>query len=327
MGDVSAENLIPIAINEFIEGISLPVDLFIRLSETKFVQIAKAGTKPSKTQLISYQEKSVQYFWVRREEYSQIVRQNVTLAGLVVTKSNIRLENKTSMISAAARTVFTQVEHMGVSLELFDNARQVTEATLALVESHNDLSKLIESLKSIDDELLVHSMAVSFLSVLIGQSMGWEKKITLEKLALGGLLHDIGLKTLPPELLQKPLAQMDYQESQLYETHAFKGMQMLNSLGTVPDDIVSIVYEHHENHVGQGYPQRLRDVKIHPLAKVVGLADFFCYLTIKNVNQPVPKSAREALMYIEHTIGCPFNKEVFRALKKTIELREVDKAS
>lgn len=327
MADIAPHEMIPIAISEFIEGISLPVDIYIRLSDTKFVQIAKAGTKPSKSQLGSYQEKAVEYFWVMRTDYAQIAKQNVTIAGLVVNKSHIRLENKTGMLSAAAQTVFTQVEHMGISLELFDNARQVTEATLALVESHNDLAQLIESLKKVDDELLVHSMAVSFLSVLIGQAMGWEKKITLEKLALGGLLHDIGLKTIPPELLKKPMSQMTFTESQIYETHAFKGMQMLNSLGVVPDDIVSIVYEHHENYMGQGYPQRLRDLKMHPLAKVVSVADYFCYLTIKNVNQPIPKSSREALVYIETTIGCPFNKEVFRALKKTIELRNIDKAS
>ena len=66
--------------------------------------------------------------------------------------------------------------------------------------------------------------------------------------------------------------------------------------------IVSIVYEHHENSIGQGFPQRLRDVKMHPLAKVTALADGYANLILPNVNCAVSKNPREALMYIEHTL-------------------------
>jgi len=194
----------------------------------------------------------------------------------------------------------------------------VTDVTLSLIENHNKLAQLINSFSQSSDTFINHSMAVSAVSVMIGKGMGWEKRQTLEKLSLGGLLHDIGLKLLPPEIVNKPLAEMTYEETQTYETHPFKGMQLLQSIGSVPDDIVSIVYEHQENRIGQGYPQRIRDVKQHPLAKVVALADAFCYLTMKSVNSPEPKSPREALMYIEFTIGQPFNRDVFRALKNVV---------
>ncbi len=187
------------------------------------------------------------------------------------------------------------------------------------MESHKTLTDLFASLAQVGDQMLSHAVAVSSLSVLIGGGLGYEKKTTLEKLAMGGLLHDIGLKALPPELLKKPLATMTTDEIQVYETHAYKGMQMLQSLGIVPDDIVSIVYEHHENAIGQGYPQRMRDVKMHPLAKVVALADAYADLILPNINCPMPKNPREALMYMEHTLGIPFNREAFRALKRIIE--------
>ncbi len=319
--------MIPISIQEFIGGFSVPVDLFVRLADQKFVLIAKAGSKTQNDQLNTFREKQVEYLWVRRQEYSKISKQNVTLAGMVVNKLNIKLNSKTNILSAAAKTVFTQLEHLGISLEIYNNARQVTEATMALIQSHRELSSLLEGLNQSNDELLNHSLAVSALSVMMGVALGWEKKATLEKLAVGGLLHDIGLKTLPPELLLKPLAQMSYEESVLYETHPYKGMQLLQSLGMVPDDIVSIVYEHQENALGQGYPQRLKDMKIHPLAKVVSVADQFTQLTIRNVNCPSPKSAREALMFIEHTLNVPFNRTVFMGLKRIVDSNGLSQAS
>lgn len=320
---MEAKDLIPISIDEFIDGISIPVDLFVRLSEEKFVLIYKAGQRAEKKHLGTYKDKEVSYLWVDRNEYSKISRQNITLAGIAVNKENVALNAKTGILSAASRTVFSQLENMGISTDVYNNARQLTEVTLSLVENHRQLSQLIESFSNTTDDLLNHSMAVSAVAVMVGQAMGWEKRTTLEKLSLGGLLHDIGLKTLPPDLLKKPLAQMSYEETQLYEAHPFKGMQLLQSLGMVPDDIVSIVYEHQENRIGQGYPQRIRDVKIHPLAKVVGLADQFCYLTIKNVNHPVPKNPREAVMFIEHTMGQPYNRDAFRALKQVVEGRNL----
>ncbi len=315
------------SISEFIDGISIPVDLHVKISDDKFVVIAKAGQKTLVEQLSSYQSKKLEYLWVRKKDYSKLTRQSVTLAGIVVNKDNIKLENKSSIISIAASSVFNQLEHMGISIEMYNNAKQVTEATMSLAENHKDLSGLMQSLVKSSDELLNHCMAVSALSVMIGVHMGWEKKVTLEKLALGGLLHDIGLKSLPPELLKKPISQMTFEETQLFETHPYRGMQMLQSLGIVPEDIVSIVYEHQENSLGQGYPQRIRDVKIHPLAKVVALADQFVYLTVKNINTPVPKSPREAIMFIEHTLGTPYNKEAFKALKNLVDGSKLTMAS
>jgi putative nucleotidyltransferase with HDIG domain len=316
--EVNAESMIPIPIAEFIMGNKLTVNLFVRLSEDKFVLIGKAGSNVNRQQLKSYNQKEVQYLWVRRQEFNKIASQCVSLAGIILGKKDVDIKNKTAVVSHAAKAVFTQLDHMGLSLEMYNNAKQITEAIVAMCECHRDLSELFEGLKNCADNLLYHSMAVSAVAVMIGSAIGFEKKITLEKLSLGGLLHDIGKKTLPPDLLKKPLALMNPEESSLYETHSYRGMQLLLSLGIVPDDIVSIVYEHHENSIGQGFPQRIRDVKIHPLAKIIGLADQFITLTIANPNCPTPKNPREAVMYIEHTMGQPFNRESFRALKKVV---------
>ncbi len=314
-----AEEMIPISINEFMAGTKIPVDVFVRLSEDRYVCLARQGQVTQKDQLAKYKDREVSYLWVRKSEYGKVTLQTVAIAGVVVTKDNINFKTKSNLVSAAAKSVFNQFSHLGLDLEVYQNAKMVTEVTVALVENHKDLSALIEAVTTSSDWLLNHSMAVSALSVMMGIQIGWEKKVTLEKLALGGLLHDIGLRRIPKEILNKPMAQMTPEEADLYENHPFKGMQMMLSLGIVPDDIVSIVYEHHENSMGQGYPQRIRDIKIHPLAKIVGLADQFCDLIMINPNLPVVKSPREALMYIEHTMGQPFNKEAFKALRMIVE--------
>jgi putative nucleotidyltransferase with HDIG domain len=322
MSEATDKEMIPVPIGEFIIGNKVPVNLWVRLNEDKFVMIAKTGQPTNKEQLKSYNNKAIEYLWVKRADYGRVAQQSIAIAGIVIAKRDIEMRQKTSVLGAAASTVFTQLDQMGMTLEAYNNAKLVTEVMVHMCEAHKDLAQLFDGLKTCSDSLLSHSMAVAGVAVMIGSAMGWEKRATLEKLSLGGLLHDIGKKTLPKELLKKQLAQMTPEEIGHYETHAYRGMELVQSLGIVPDDIVSIIYEHHENSLGQGFPQRIRDVKIHPLAKVVGLANKFVNLTTTNVNCPTPKNPREAIMYLEHTMGQPFNKECFKALKKIVEKNE-----
>lgn len=315
----SAKDFLPIPINEFISGVNLSADVHIRIGEDNFVLVGKAGTRANVEQLKNYKNYEVNYLWVHKKDYQKLAVQSITLAGIALSKKDLSQGLKTSVVSSAARSMFRQVEHLGMDREAYSNAKQITEVVVVLAETHDTMAALMKSLASFSEPLVAHSVAVSMISVMIGQHMGFEKKATLEKLAMGALLHDIGLKSVPLELVNKPLASMTAQEVALYETHAYKGMQMLLSLGIVPDDVVSIVYEHHENSIGQGFPQRLRDVKMHPLAKIVSLANAYCNLVLPNVNCPTPKNPREALMYLEHTLGIPFNREAFRALKRLVE--------
>ncbi|MDB2426245.1 HD domain-containing protein [bacterium] len=174
-------------------------------------------------------------------------------------------------------------------------------------------------------KLVRHSLAVSTFSLIIANELKWNNKVALEKLSVGGLLHDIGLNLIPKEILAKPLALLTPEELAIYETHPYKGMEMMMSLGFIPDDIISIIFEHEENRIGQGYPRKIRGVKMHPLARIVSLADAFAELVIQNVNQPIEKTPKEAIYYIEKIMGQPFDKEAFNALKKAIETHDIFK--
>lgn len=317
--EVNPEEMMPLPIEDLVSGVKSPCDLYVRLSESKFVLVANAGTTTQVDQLANFQSKAVEYLWVFKREYYKVVHHTTSIAGIILNRKDVSDAKKTNLLSKAAVTVFRQIDSLGLDLNSYGTAKQVSEAIIAFAENHDRLSGLIESLKKSSDYMLSHSLAVSTLSAMIGQEVGYEKKATLERLALGGLLHDIGLKALPPELALKSVLDMTAEEILKWETHAFKGMQMLQAIGIVPDDVVSMVYEHHENSIGQGFPQQIRDVKLHPLGKVVALADQFAELTLPGPNSPNPKSAREALVYIDMTMGLPYNKEAFRALRRVVE--------
>ncbi|MBL7543785.1 MAG: hypothetical protein JNL11_08210 [Bdellovibrionaceae bacterium] len=65
----------------------------------------------------------------------------------------------------------------------------------------------------------------------------------------------------------------------------------------------------------------MREVRLHSFSKVVSLADTFCEFTFKDAQNPTPREHEEALPFIEHTLGQPFNKECFKALKNVLTFR------
>lgn len=311
-------DMVAVPIEHFFSGLKTEVDVYIQLSDEKYVLLTKAGESFELEQLQRYQVKSLTHLHIREQDYHLFLRKQITIAGIVLNNPQFATDKKTTVVSKVAGTVYQAFQKMGFDETSFNTAKEISQQVINLVESNASIGNLLEGLKKSSEESVSHSVAVGFVAPMIGKKMGWTRTETLEKLSLGGLLHDIGQKELPPETRNKPRAEWNYEEVKEYESHPYRGMMILASLKDIPEDIIAIVYEHHENSMGQGFPRKLWDMKIHPLARVVGLANTFCELTLKSTLNPTPMTPEEAVHCIEKTMGQPFNKEVFKALKALI---------
>ncbi len=130
---------------------------------------------------------------------------------------------------------------------------------------------------------------------MIAKQLGWKSPQTLFKTSFAGLFHDIGKKEISRTLLEKPRASLSQQERQEIDTHTTRGKEILESLKGIPSEVIQVAYEHHEDILGQGYPQRLSHNRIHPISLIVSVADVFCNYTITNPQRPEPLSAAEAI--------------------------------
>ena len=325
--EIRSDQMVPVLINEFLSAQRAPVNIYVRIGGDRYVQILKAGDETHLDRLQQYQEKEVERLFVLKEDYKVLVDQDLSIGGILLKRADLENPRKIQVLNQMSKVVFDELGSMGFSPAVFAHAKVLTKSTIQMVEAKSGLGDLVQALGAAGDELVAHSIAVSAVSVMIAKQMGWVMAPTLEKLALGGLLHDIGLKEMPPDLLKRPRAQWTHEEVQVYETHPFRAVKALQSLGDVPDDLISIVYEHHEDTAGQGYPRHIKGVRIHPLAKVVALANGFAELILKGVNNPSPRDALGALGYIERTLGQPYQKEAFRALQDLVQSKKATKAA
>lgn len=322
MADLLKEDgdMVSVKKDEILPGLPLPTDVFVKLSNGKFVLIAKKGTKASLGELHVSQSQDVSNFFVRREDYQIAVDQNLKIAGILARRNDIPVPRRAAFVRTAADTVFKEMQHVGMNTKSFTHAKQTVMSVCTLVQARQDYFQLVSAMNELPGSIIKEAIAGAALSVLIGRELGWKNQAQLEKLALGAFLRDVGLKEVPQEILEKERASMTAEEREKWETHPFRGAEILQNIPDIPPEVIACALEHHENSIGQGFPRRIRDSKMNPFAKVVALADTFIHLTIATPHNPKVRSLDGAAQYIEYTMGCPFNKAVLVALKRALDL-------
>ena len=169
----------------------------------------------------------------------------------------------------------------------------ISSINTELEKSKEDLEKAyLESIQTLrytveakDTYTRGHSDRVSEYSVLIGKSMGLSEE-ELNKLKIGGLFHDIGKIGIPDNILLKNSRLTDEEYSEI-QNHPSIGKHILSN-ATIFQDIIPIVYHHHERFDGTGYPGKLKGEEIPLLARVAAVADTFDAITSR-------RSYRDAL--------------------------------
>lgn len=86
---------------------------------------------------------------------------------------------------------------------------------------------------------------------------GEVRRKDFDNMALGLLVHDIGMSKVPPFILAKTTP-LKKEEREKILPHPLQGSQLLQRLEMPADEIVKACFEHHERIDGSGYPQHTK---------------------------------------------------------------------
>jgi len=140
----------------------------------------------------------------------------------------------------------------------------------------NTITMLAQAVELKDPYTGGHTARVTTYALLLAE----ELKVSPEELELvrvGTPLHDIGKIGIDDAILRKP-DRLTAEEFETMKLHTVKGDDIL---ATCPDlrQVRPIVRSHHERWDGKGYPDGLAGENVHPLARIVAVADAFDAMT------------------------------------------------
>lgn len=219
----------------------------------------------------------------------------------------------------------------------FDQLLLLIESGIRSVEQMKTIKKINEELKEKNDQLEKaylesiqtlrytveakdrytrgHSDRVAEFSVLIGKYLGLSEK-DLKILRIGGLFHDIGKIGVPDSVLLKNGSLTDNEYSEI-KNHPSIGKQILSN-ATIFQDMIPIVYYHHEKYDGTGYPSGLKGNDIPFFARITAVADTFDAMSTK-------RSYRNALPLsvvrneIEKCSGTQFDPDIAKVFLEILD--------
>ncbi|OQW35072.1 MAG: hypothetical protein A4E19_01755 [Nitrospira sp. SG-bin1] len=122
-----------------------------------------------------------------------------------------------------------------------------------------------------EDYVLDNALHVAVLGAKVGVGLQYSQD-DLEQLVVAGLLHDIGMWTLPVSLVEKKEA-LSEDERDVLRTHPERGRRILANHGGVWEWVSTVSAQEHERWDGSGYPCRLKEKQIVEPAQIIGMAD------------------------------------------------------
>ena len=300
--------------------------------------ILAAGNKISSRILEKFIERGYNYIYIMEEGTEDIVPEDI-ISYIVLLQSSKNLEsimksiikfNKFRNISVEKAKKLIEEECILETNQLFD-VRYVMEAIVNDISysAHKILNTFLPKSKS--TYFLDHAINTAVLSTLIGYKYKF-KRPELINLATGAFLHDIG-----KIVLEQLNCHKDYSTNQkLYKEHPELGYLMLQKCKIISPTESQIVYQHHENQDGTGFPLELmgqnkppttftvRDGKkqIFRLAEICSVADAYDRMVLNpyDEEQLTPRDVIKKLISMAGTI---FNSDVLRTLINIVPIYPV----
>ncbi|MGD8982502.1 MAG: HD domain-containing phosphohydrolase [Desulfobacteraceae bacterium] len=187
-----------------------------------------------------------------------------------------------------------------------------------LVDKLYEYSMLVPS----DHEwVLVHNVHVMFLSLLVGQEMGYDIKMRL-KLGLAALLENVGMYKVPESVPEKR-GSLDEEETALIREHPKNSYEILVQMGERYQWLAEVAVQVHERTDGSGYPYGLKGGEIYDLSSIIGLIDVYvAMISDRPYRDKIVQT--EAIKYILKEAKEQFPSKIRKAFLNRISLFPVN---
>lgn len=252
-----------------------------------------------------------------RNELAKVLKRAESSLGSVIDQKSI-VQDRVQQILRNKKSEVNQIIRNSGSLEAVN---KVIDDIIYEDWTLINLDKILHS----GNDLYDHSINMTIIATCLGYKFGFNQE-DLKNLALGAINADIGLTTVPKEIIEKGRDRTP-EEEKIYQKHTIHGYLMLSENTIIPPTSAIVALSHHEYQDGSGYPQHLKGsnalpVKrpsqkgmIHRFAEIVSVADKYIDL----LHKPEYKDGNVNMdEVIRDMISLKVSKLNFEILKKLL---------
>lgn len=233
----------------------------------------------------------------------------------VLADESLPVRDRLGGLNEVVRNVLQEDFARGDTGQIVNSAQVLADQTVQMICRTDTVASDLLSVMYHDYHTFTHSANVTYFCVLLG----WELRLPAEELRLiaaGGLLHDLGKLQIPEKILNKN-GRLNDAEFEVVKKHPGTGFQQLCRRDDLTWGQLMMVYQHHEDWRGGGYPVGSIGEEIHPWARICAVADVFEALT---ANRPyrVAMNRAAAFELMQSRMTDKFEPELFQCFRGAI---------
>ncbi len=258
----------------------LVADVYIRLSELKYVKLFHNGADFGKEEVDKYQsKKKLDYLYVRQEDAESITAKLNEALERLLKQIPLPQSISTPVSLATIDTVHSLVNQVGFTPEVQRLVKNNIDLVLKEMYASPSLGSILKNME-IDREKYIasHSHMLAEVACALSIAMKWDSETTFKKLTMAALLHDMSLSNQKLARI-KDTKELDARKAEFqscdfdeYRTHTKRAATLVKGFKEVPADVDKIIGQHHELPMGTGFPEQITHVHIHPLASLMMVA-------------------------------------------------------
>ena len=219
---------------------------------------------------------------VLKQEYIEKLKEHNQL--LVYVKEDVQVEKENG-----SRHIFNNDETLQRPQEIVEKVLdrhiykrnddlskigKVAEEIIDSVISEPDVINSMTEIRNVSTDLYTHCISVCSLSTIMALKLKMTKK-QVKNIAMGAILHDIGLKYIQAPYIDVDEDKLSPKDELEYKKHTIYGYSSVQDEKWLSDISKEIILFHHERIDGSGFPFQHKGNKLKMEVRIVSVCDEF----------------------------------------------------
>lgn len=296
-------------------------DLFVKLSENKFVKLSKAGEPLAAEGARKLLSKKINRLYLKAEDAHSLLLEFQKNAAELEKISDLSPIESVFITYEASDLVHNLFHAFGWSKEIEKTIEKSVHLALREISMKPKLIEMLMAYSQMGSGYVAsHSSTLIYICCGLAQHLDWTSDYTFKKISMAALLHDI---TLLPDLSVEDILKLNEEalamdnkkrskDLEQYMKHPILSAELLNHFDDLLPDIDKIILQHHERPDGSGFPAKLAGIRIHPLAALFIVSEDLI-LFLEN-SKDLKKGLQDFVQQRETTYQSKYFKSVLGAI-------------
>lgn len=315
-----AKNFTKVSLKLLRPEIEVPCEIYVYLTE-KFLKYLPTKGSFTPEQYNKFISKKIKHVYIENQHaalFSQWLK----------THKESKIEQDCHMVGGKYRPMVEENQKLrDFAFEVFTDEEINRESLASLQDSSQKLIDILKEdkraqvailkLSQYDGSLENHSTNVANLAVYLAMVLGHTHPLVLQNIFLGALFHDYGKTKYDPDFWEKQ-KQSNNMYSQAEQDHPILAGKSLRKTEQFPDQVITIVEQHHEQFSGGGYPKGLQGKEIYELSRIVSIANVFDQTCQEHKGLPKDK-VKKAIKILSYDNGKQFDTDLVNRVSLALE--------